>query len=116
MDLLETLDLSTIPSAEDDRYEFKCSKLNLDALKPKLQKAASAFWNTGGGTLIAGVDNAGKPDGGIPLTNDRQPIRDWVDNVLKEVNPTGKYRVRLFVRDANFSAIERHRQPLHPRC
>lgn len=86
-------DLLELPSEETDIYEYKSSKVPLDKLKNKISKAASAFWNSGGGIFIAGVNDEGKVDGGIPCKNGKQSIRDWVDNAIKLTEPIGKYEV-----------------------
>lgn len=89
------LDLSEIPHAEDDRYEFKSSQTTPNKLKEKIEKAASAFCNTGGGCFLAGVGNDGNADGGYPQHIGRQSIRDWVDQVLPRVEPRPFYTVSL---------------------
>lgn len=91
-------DLLQLPSQENDYWEYKSSKIITaanwkDTLKDKLCNNASAFWNTGGGVFLVGVDGNGKVDGGIPNKIGRQPIRDWVDTIIREVQPTGKYAV-----------------------
>jgi hypothetical protein len=96
MHRLQTLDLSNLPSREDDRLEFKSSLIGFTDLQKRIERAASAFWNTGGGTLIVGVNDCGKSDGGIPVLKGNQPIRAWVDLIIEGVKPTGKYDVRLW--------------------
>jgi len=86
-------DLLELPSEETDIYEYKSSKVSLDQLKNKISKAASAFWNSGGGIFIARVNDEGKVDGGIPCKNGKQSIRDWVDNAIKLTEPIGNYEV-----------------------
>ena len=79
----EYQDLLELPSEESEIYEYKSSKTPLDKLKNKISIAASAFWNSGGGIFIAGINDCGKIDGGIPDKNGKQNIRDWVDNAIK---------------------------------
>ncbi|MDP3673126.1 MAG: ATP-binding protein [Telluria sp.] len=81
--------------AEDDEYEYKSSRVSFDDLRVKLSVAASAFWNTGGGILVVGVDGSGKPDGGIDVAVGKQTLRDWVDVCLAAVHPPGPYEVRM---------------------
>lgn len=98
LDLVRTApagDLSWLPFAEDDEYEFKSSRISFDELRGKLGVAASAFWNTGGGVLVVGVGDSGKPDGGIEMAVGKQPLRDWVDVCLAAVRPAGPYGVRV---------------------
>jgi len=86
-------DLLELPSEETNIYEYKSSKVSLDRLKNKISIAASAFWNSGGGIFIAGVDDYGKIDGGIPSKCGNQSIRDWADNAIKLTEPIGDYDV-----------------------
>jgi hypothetical protein len=95
---LEDLDLSEfLPAAEDDRHEYKSSAIKNDKeLGDKIAKAASGFWNSGGGLFVVGVDGNGQPDGGISLSaghKGRQSRRDWIDQVISQVTPKSAYVV-----------------------
>jgi len=92
---LEDIDLSEfLPNAEDDRHEYKSSAIKNDKeLGDKIAKAASGFWNSGGGLFVAGVDGNGQPDGGISLNVGRQSRRDWIDQVISQVTPKSAYAV-----------------------
>lgn len=81
-------DLELIPRAETDLYEYKSSKSihKLSELRKKIKKAASGFWNSGGGYFVIGVDDNGKIDGGIPKYIGKQPILEWVQQSITEVN------------------------------
>lgn len=81
---------------EDDFHEYKSGMTPLGVLKDKLSKAASAFWNSGGGIFVMGANLKGQLDEGLPLMIGRQPIRDWIDQTLVQVQPNGKYKVTLF--------------------
>jgi Putative DNA-binding domain len=94
---LETFDLSQLPIAEDDDFEFKSSRTSFDGLKEKLQCAASGFANSGGGYFIAGVDSNGNADGGFTLKKGRQDLRDWVDQIVHDIVPAPKYDIKLIV-------------------
>src|SRR4051794_33270887 len=76
---LEDKDLVSLPSAEDDRHEYKASSTRDNELADKIARAASGFWNSGGGLFVAGVTGDGQPDGGVSLTVGRQSRRDWID-------------------------------------
>jgi hypothetical protein len=94
---LKTLSPSTFPDAEDDEYEFKSSKANQKQMSEKLPCAVSAFANTGGGCLIWGVnDETGDPDGGIDPRIGNQSLRDWIDRILRAIEPPPKYDVELY--------------------
>ncbi|MGI8548499.1 MAG: AlbA family DNA-binding domain-containing protein [Gemmatimonadaceae bacterium] len=88
-------DLVQLPSAEDESHEYKSSRIQMGDLRREIGVAASGFWNTGGGILVAGVDGSGQPDGGVDLTIGRQVLRDWADQCLADVSPRGQYRVAV---------------------
>lgn len=88
-------DLRALQVRESDLYEFKSSAVPMDELPAKLARAASGFWNSGGGLLVVGVDQQGNPDGGLSRIVGHQDLRDWVDQVLGTVTPAGPYAVAL---------------------
>lgn len=92
---LEAFDLTQLPSAEDDAFEFKSSSTPLEALKKKLSCAASGFANSGGGYFIVGIDSNGKADGGLSLKIGKQDLRDWADQVINQVEPVPRYDIKL---------------------
>ena len=109
--------LDSIPEFENDVYEYKSSLIRdlipkgyeryKHSLREKIYRAASGFWNTGGGIFIVGVDDAsGRVDGGIPRIIGKQKLRDWVDQILSEVEPGGEYAVRIIEREKPDSNIE----------
>ena len=80
--------LSILPKAENADFEFKSSLIGDGKLQSVLQKAASGFWNSGGGYFVAGVDEkTGQPDGGITTTVGRTARRDWIDRAISSVSP-----------------------------
>jgi hypothetical protein len=86
-------EITALPPQEDDGFEYK-SSLTTDAdLATKLGRAASGFWNSGGGAFVAGVDGKGQPDGGISDLVGRQSRRDWADQVIAKVAPSASYSV-----------------------
>lgn len=87
-------DLLSLPNPEDDQHEYKKSLTPDKQLAEKISVAASAFWNTGGGIFVAGVDGTGKIDGGITSTVERQSRRDWADQAVMRTQPPGPYIVR----------------------
>jgi hypothetical protein len=104
-------DLLDLPSSETDDYEYKSSLIRDSShyrseLQSKIVKAASAFWNTGGGILVIGVDDRGQIDGGIPPKMGKQKLRDWVDSILTTVTPVGPYEVRTIAHSKHNSKIE----------
>lgn len=99
-------DLQGLFSGETDEYEFKSSRIHLTDMAREIQVAASAFWNSGGGILIIGLDDDGNVDGGISDLVGRQRLRDWVDRVISHVEPAGPYLVRLIYRENGESHIE----------
>ena len=75
--------------------EYKSGLTPDRELKRKIQNAASAFWNSGGGILLAGVANDGTVDGGIPTAFGKQSVEEWLDQVLSSVRPIGRYDTRV---------------------
>jgi len=98
-------DLDTVTEGENDEYEFKSSKISENDLMKEIQVSASAFWNSGGGVLLVGVDDNGHVDGGVPEVVGRQRLRDWVDRVLSHVEPAGPYLVKMIYSAGRRSAI-----------
>ncbi|MGQ4648844.1 RNA-binding domain-containing protein [Lyngbya aestuarii] len=92
---LETFDLTQLPTAEDENFEFKSSRTQLKELKKKLSCAVSGFANSGGGYFVAGVDGNGSADGGIPLKITNQDLRDWIDQIINDVEPAPRYEIKL---------------------
>jgi hypothetical protein len=105
---LEDLDLSEfLPNAEDDRHEYKSSAIKNDKeLGDKIAKAASGFWNSGGGLFVVGVDGNGQPDGGISLNVGRQSRRDWIDQAISQVMPKSCYVIHSIENSSNCMNIE----------
>lgn len=99
-------DLREIPTSETELFEYKSSRISLDNLKNKISIASSAFWNSGGGIFIAGVNDNGEIDGGINKYNGKQDIRDWVDNAIKLTEPIGEYTVKVIDKSLDDSKIE----------
>jgi hypothetical protein len=91
---LEDVDLASLPSEEDERHEFKSGATKDNDLAEKISRAASGFWNSGGGLFIAGVNGDGQPDGGISLAVGRQSRRDWIDQAISRVSPRARYAVQ----------------------
>jgi len=88
-------DLSQLPKAEDDHFEFKSSVTPAAEVKQKLSRAISGFGNSGGGCFVLGVDGKGDADGGVSLNQGRQDIRDWADQIIHQVEPTPRYDIKL---------------------
>ena len=92
---LENFDLTQLPDAEDDYFEFKSSSTPHNDIKKKLSCAVSGFANSGGGCFIVGVDGNGNADSGLPLKIGKQDLRDWVDQIVNQVEPVPKYDIKL---------------------
>ena len=92
---LETFDLTQLPRVEDDRFEFKSSSTPYKELKKKLSCAVSGFANAGGGCFVVGVDRNGHADNGYSLKIENQDLRDWVDQIVHQVEPVPKYDIKL---------------------
>lgn len=84
-------DLENLPE-EDDRHEYKSGRTFDKELGEKIERAASGFWNSGGGLFVAGIDQDRRPDG-LPPKVGRQPRRDWIDMALARVAPRAEFAV-----------------------
>ena len=98
--------LSSLPDEETDFHEYKSSLISVERLKKEITIAASAFWNTGGGLFIAGIDDYGHIDGGIPMVVGSQKVRDWADQILAHVEPTGPYAINIIEPGSEESPIK----------
>ena len=94
----DDLALGSIPTEEDSRYEFKSSQTPLKELAKKLNCAASAFANSGGGYFLGGLSGDGSADGGVSQSIGSQDILDWVDQAIASVEPAVRYE-RTLLRD-----------------
>lgn len=92
---IELADLSQLSETEDATCEYKGGQTPDRQLATKLERAASGFWNSGGGIFVAGVNDGGIADGGIATAVGRQSRVDWVDQVLAKVTPRGEYAARV---------------------
>jgi len=102
-------DLKKLPSGESDIYEYKSSLIKFKDLKNKISKVASAFWNSGGGIFIAGVNNKGIIDGGISSTIGNQEIREWTDQAISATEPIGPYNIKIIKGKNRYSLIEKNK-------
>jgi predicted HTH transcriptional regulator len=97
---------SQFPTTEDDEFEFKSSQTADVQIKTKLSVAASAFANSGGGCFIWGVNGNGDPDDGVSAKQGRQDMRDWIDNLLHQAEPTPKYSVETYSDNKGRGSLE----------
>lgn len=88
--------LDDLPPEETAEFEYKSSQLatRRDQLKAEISRAASAFWNSGGGTLVLGVDNSGKPDDGLPARFGQKPLHEWLDVAVHSTQPMAEYEIQ----------------------
>lgn len=93
--------LNELPEDENNHYEYKSSQISNSSLKKKLERAASAFWNSGGGFFIIGANDNGSIDGGIEKTCGNQDRKDWFDQILAEVIPGSDYKIKEFDYEAD---------------
>jgi len=102
-------DLMQLSNQESAFYEYKSSRITSDKLRERISIAASAFWNSGGGILIVGVNDQGKIDGGIAPIFGKQKLPDWVDQAISQTEPTGPYTIRVIERELDNSSIEQEK-------
>ncbi|WP_181164436.1 AlbA family DNA-binding domain-containing protein [Amaricoccus solimangrovi] len=94
-------DIDDLPLEESDNFERKSGALfdDRNAFLNALAKAASAFANSGGGSLILGVKDDGVPDG-LPAQMGRATMRDWIEQKLPNLlsYPLSDFRVHTVAR------------------
>lgn len=97
-------ELPELPAEETQEHEYKSArgvaegqKNAWEKARAELQKAASGFWNSGGGTIWFGLGDDGElEEWRFPLKKGKQPIQDWVDQALHAVEPAGPSTTRIF--------------------
>jgi hypothetical protein len=93
--------LHALQPTEHDFQEFKGSAWVWDAgqiadqLHPRLSKQVGAFSNGAGGRLFLGIDDNGRPDGGIP-TQLKGGTRAWLEDLVREVVEPKLARYNVF--------------------
>lgn len=95
---ISTFELSHLPHQENEQFEFKSSLTAPTELKRKLAISVSAFANSGGGTFVAGVNDAtGDADGGLTVEAfvGKQRLLDWADQVIWGVTPVPRCQPKL---------------------
>jgi Putative DNA-binding domain len=99
-------DLQNLPLGESDLFERKSARLFDDRNKfyDAVAKALSAFANSGGGSLILGVQDNSTPDGLPPREGDT-PIRDWLEQKIPSLldYPLTDFRVHKVIRSGESS-------------
>ena len=90
-------DIDALPTGEHDYFERKSGRgfaQDQSAFLDTVAKAASAFLNSGGGSLILGVRDDGTPDG-LPTTVGRTSMRDWIEQKIPNLleYPASDFRV-----------------------
>lgn len=106
-------EIDALPPGEHDYFERKSGRLFEDrqAFLKHVRKAASAFANSGGGSLVLGVDNEGVPDG-LPPFEGRTSIRDWLEQKVPGLldYPLSDFRVHIVERKLEGSRISPERE------
>lgn len=92
----DQFEISQLPLKEDHLFEFKSSQIGLDKLANEMCMALSGFGNAGGGYIVAGINDDGVIDGGIPKLKGKTPIRDWLDQKIQGMESSPRYFIRTF--------------------
>ena len=87
-------DILNLPLEENSDSERKSGKLfdDRNEFEKTVSKAISAFSNSGGGHLILGIDDEGKPDG-LPENVGRTSMKDWLEQKIPHLVD---YQIRDF--------------------
>jgi Putative DNA-binding domain len=86
--------LDQLPESESDILEYKSSQISDEKLGKELSIAASAFWNSGGGLFIVGVNDEGVVDGGISKLVGRQDRALWMTQHVTNTQPLSKFFIK----------------------
>lgn len=76
-------DVLSLPAGEHDYFERKGARLleDIGNFQAALAKACSAFANSGGGSLLLGVEDDGTLIGVDPYKG-KEPLRDWLEQKI----------------------------------
>ncbi len=93
-------DVDGLASEEPDVFDRKSGLLydDLNKLRSTLGKAVSAFANSGGGSLVLGVEDNGVPDG-LPKQHGKTAMRDWIEQIVPTLvdYPLSDFRVHTVI-------------------
>lgn len=95
-------DLDKLPAEEPAEFDRKAGVLlenDQDNFLNVVAKAISAFANSGGGSLILGVEDNGTPDG-LPSLVGRTTMRDWIEQKIPHLldYPLADFRVHTLIK------------------
>jgi hypothetical protein len=94
-------ELEDLPTEEPDVFDRKSGRLFEDQAKflDSVAKALSAFANSGGGSLIIGMDDNGAPDG-LPAAVGQAAMRDWIEQKIPHLldYPISDFRVHTVIK------------------
>jgi hypothetical protein len=101
-------EVRALPAGEHDYFDRKSGAIfgDTEKLKGTLAKGVSALANSGGGSLILGVQDDGTLDG-VPLLRGATPVREWLEQVIPGLvsYPIAAFRVHIVEADAEASEI-----------
>lgn len=104
-------DLLALPAGEHDWFERKAGALydpkNQSGIRGALAKATSAFANTGGGSLVLGIEDDGTTFDGLPPMHGSTPTREWIEQLVPTLvsYPVVAFRVHEVQPDQAASTI-----------
>jgi hypothetical protein len=104
-------DVLALPAGEHDWFERKAGALydpkDLGGIRGALAKALSAFANTGGGSLVLGIEDNGTTFDGLPRMHGSTSTREWIEQVVPNLvlYPLVEFRVHEVQPDPTTSAI-----------
>jgi hypothetical protein len=97
-------ELDDLPAEEPDNFDRKAGRLfdDQEGFLKSVAKALSAFANSGGGSLMLGVQDDGTPDG-LPSTVGRATMRDWIEQKVPHLldYPLSDFRVHTVIKDTH---------------
>jgi len=104
-------DVLALPVGEHDWFERKAGALydlkDLGGIRAGLAKASSAFANTGGGSLVLGIEDDSTTFDGLPPTHGSTPTREWIEQLVPNLvsYPLVEFRVHEVQPDSAATTI-----------
>ncbi|MFD1612078.1 helix-turn-helix domain-containing protein [Sphingomonas tabacisoli] len=104
-------DVQALAAEESDSFERKSGRLLSDMgnFRDALAKAVSAFANSGGGTILLGVEDDGRLIG-LPSLVGQQPVKEWFEHTIPNLvdYPLHDFRVHSVLRAEESQTLSDH--------
>ena len=108
---MDKTDVLALPTGEHDWFERKAGAVydpkDLSGIRGALAKASCAFANTGGGSLVLGIEDDGTTFDGLPPTHGSTLTREWIEQLVPNLMsyPLVEFRVHEVQPETTASTI-----------